>query len=279
MRKSGDFLRAMPMWVAGLAAAGLAGAGPDTGGVGRAAPPALEANTSVEPSEPAVSPDVSSYDIGLVLGRELYQNGLGDAARQDALIRGLREGLAGTVASNEQRKQANQFIKAGRDAITERHQREAREFLEKNAKADGVRTTASGLQYRVLTAGDPAGHPPGANDEVTVHYRAALSDGVEFDSSYAHGRPATLQMTSIIRGWREALLMMRPGARWQLFVPPDLAYGTNPPPAVPPGSLLIYELELLRIEPPNRRAESLRSPSVMPKTGEAAGAHPAAPPK
>jgi FKBP-type peptidyl-prolyl cis-trans isomerase len=248
----GDIRLTTALWLSGLALAGLANAAqvPASGaGSGAATTGAATTDIATETPDTPASPDVASYDIGLMLGRQLYQNGLSDKARQEELIRGLREGLAGKVATNEQRRQANQFIKSGRDTVTERNQSEARKFLDKNAKAAGVHTTASGLQYRVLAEGDPAGHPPGATDEVTVQYRAALSDGVEFDSSYLHGRPATLQMTSIIKGWREALLLMRPGAKWQLFVPPDLAYGTSPPPAVPPGSLLIYELELVRVEP------------------------------
>jgi FKBP-type peptidyl-prolyl cis-trans isomerase FklB len=267
MREPGNFQRATTTWLAGLALTGLTYAGQDpAGAAGRGAATVPGATAAIAPETPdtPVSPDVASYDIGLMLGRQLYQNGLGNTARQDELIRGLKEGLAGKVATDAQRKEANQFIKGGRDAVTERNQREARQFLEKNAKAPGVRTTASGLQYRVLAEGNPAGHPPGANDEVTVQYRAALSDGVEFDSSFVHGQPATLRMSSIIKGWREALLMMRPGAKWQLFVPPDLAYGNSPPPAVPPGSLLIYELELVRVEPP-RQVDPPRPSTGPPK--------------
>jgi FKBP-type peptidyl-prolyl cis-trans isomerase len=279
MRKPGVFRCATTLWLAGLAVAGFASAGQDPGGAARGgAAPAPAPDIGAEAPEEPVSPDIASYDIGLMLGRQLYQNGLGDTARQDELIRGLKEGLAGKVATDEQRKQANQFIKSGRDASTGRNQREAREFLEKNAKAEGVRKTASGLQYRVLAEGDPAGHQPVASDEVTVHYRAALADGVEFDSSYAHGRPATLRMSSIIKGWREALSLMRPGARWQLFVPPELAYGTTPPPAVPPGALLIYELELVRIEPPGRIEPKGPSPARA-KPGDGAEALRPAPPK
>lgn len=264
MRKPGFFRYATTLWLAAIAAAGLASAGQDAGGAGRgsAATAPVPDPGAAAPAAPeaTVSPDIASYDIGLMLGRQLYQSGLSASARQESLIRGLKEGLAGKVATDEQRRQANQFIRAGRDAVVDRNERESREFLAKNANAEGVITTASGLQYRVLSEGDPAGHPPGPTDEVTVQYRAALADGVEFDSSYAHGRPATLRMTSIIKGWREALSMMRPGARWRLYVSPELAYGTNPPPAVPPGSLLIYELELVRIEPPHAIEPKAASP-------------------
>jgi FKBP-type peptidyl-prolyl cis-trans isomerase len=280
MRKPGNSRYLTTVWCVGIALAGLAIAGQEQsgsppGGVAPA-PGKVTADAGAEASEAPASPEVASYDIGLVLGRQLYQNGLGDTARQDALIRGLKEGLAGKAASDEQRRQANQFIKTGRDTVAARNEREARQFLEKNAKAEGVRTTASGLQYRVLAEGEPSGHPPGPGDEVTVQYRAALADGVEFDSSYAHGRPATLHMTSIIRGWREALTMMRPGAKWRLFVPPELAYGTAPPPAVPPGSLLIYELELVRIEPPHHVEPRPTAPAT-PRTGPGPETNPATP--
>ncbi len=268
------------LWFVGIALAGLANAGQEPsgsppGGVA-AAPGKVTADFGAEASETPASPEVASYDIGLVVGRQLYQSGLGDTVRHDELIRGLKEGLAGKVATDEQRRQANQFIKTGRDTVADRNEREARQFLEKNAKAEGVRATASGLQYRVLAVGDPAGHPPGPTDEVTVQYRAALADGVEFDSSYVHGRPATLKMTSVIKGWREALSMMRPSAKWRLFVPPELAYGTSPPPAVPPNSLLIYELELVRIEPAHHIEPKPPSPA-LPKAGAHAGPGPASP--
>ena len=109
----------------------------------------------------------------------------------------------------------------------------AQEFLAKNGKEKGVQTTASGLQYKIIKAGDsktPARRP---TDEVTVNYRGKLIDGTEFDSSYSRGQPAQLSPNGVIKGWQEALVMMRPGANWELFVPPELAYGSNPRPGIP----------------------------------------------
>ncbi len=218
-----------------------------------AAPGAATAATAAAPQ---VAPEVASYDVGLMLGRQLYQNGLRETIRQDALVRGLKDGLAGRIATSEQSHEAGRFIQANRDALTAINEREARAFLARNAQAAGVVTLASGLQYRVLADGAGAAAPR-ATDEVTVRYRAALADGTELDSSHAHGHAATVRVGSVIKGWREALLSMKPGARWQLFVPPDLGYGAAPPPAFPPGALLIYELELVGIEPPRTVDPSL----------------------
>lgn len=220
-------------------------------------PDARESSTAVAPAQrekatpeapPAPSAEVASYEVGLILGRQLYQNGLSATVGWEPLVAGLKDGLAGTVATDLQRSQANQFIASSRESSVERNRAAARAFLDKNGKAEGIRTTPSGLQYRVLADGDPARSSPRASDQVTVRYRAALSDGVEFDSSTAHGQAATVRMATIIKGWQEALMMMKPGAKWQLFVPPNLGYGTTPPPAIPPGALLIYELELVRVE-------------------------------
>ena len=222
------------------------------------------------PEPTTASPETASYDVGLVLGGQLRQSGTSEAIQWDALVRGLKEGLAGAAASNEQRAQANQFLKSSREALADRNRAEARAFLAKNGTAAGVHTTPSGLQYRVLSAGNPAGPSPRPKDQVTVQYRAALANGVEFDSSRAHDHPATFRVDSVIKGWQEAIQMMKPGAKWELFVPPDLGYGAGGPPPVPPGSLLVYELELLRIEPPTEHisprdegaAHAAKSPSA-----------------
>jgi FKBP-type peptidyl-prolyl cis-trans isomerase FklB len=233
-------------------------------------PPLAAPGSAPAPAAPSTTePEVASYEVGLMLGRQLYQNGLAETVRWDALVGGLKAGIAGTVATDEQRAHANQFIKSSRDSIVERNRAAARAFLEKNAKAEGVKTTPSGLQYRVMADGDAHGSSPRASDQVTVRYRAALSDGVEFDSSEAHGQAATVRMATIIKGWQEALLMMKPGAKWQLFVPPELGYGATPPPAIPPGALLIYELELVRVEAPAQVDPNLSHRPAPKGAGEA----------
>ena len=125
-------------------------------------------------------------------------------------------------------------------------------------RSKGVVTTASGLQYKILAAGDKKAPPIGPTDSVTVDYRGRLIDGTEFDSSYSTGMPATFPVNRVIKGWQEALVLMKPGAKWQLFIPPELAYGPRAQQKIPPNSLLIFDVNVI--------------------SAEAAGAPPKAPP-
>jgi FKBP-type peptidyl-prolyl cis-trans isomerase FklB len=119
-------------------------------------------------------------------------------------------------------------------------------FLAKNAGEPGIETLPSGLQYRVLREGD--GRTPGATDTVTVHYRGSLTDGTVFDSSYQRGEPATFAVNRVIAGWTEALQLMQEGAKWELFIPPGLAYGERGAGSrIPPNSVLVFEVELLAV--------------------------------
>jgi FKBP-type peptidyl-prolyl cis-trans isomerase FklB len=235
---------------------------------GDAVPPAAS------PRSPAPTPEVASYDVGLMLGSQLEHNGLAPLVSLDALIRGLRDAVGGRAATADERDAAQQFMRSARDALVERNHATAREFLDKNAKLPGIVTTPSGLQYRVLVAGDPNGKPPGPQDEVTVRYRASLADGTEFDRSETHDRPASFRVNSVLKGWQQALLAMKPGASWQLFVPPELGYGLNSPPAVPPGALVVYELELLNVEPaPNALSKQRQAGSAKPTEAPPAAPH------
>jgi FKBP-type peptidyl-prolyl cis-trans isomerase len=207
------------------------------------------APNAAPPRPPAVSAAVASYDVGLMLGSELEHNGLRAVVSLDDLIRGLKDSVGGRALTAEERDVAVQFSRAARNALADRNRAAAREFLDRNAKEPGVITLPSGLQYRELAPGQPAGKAPGPTDDVTVRYRASLGDGTEFDRSDAHDRPATFRVNGVLKAWQEALLAMKPGAKWQLFVPPELGYGANTPPAVPPGSLVVYELELLHVAP------------------------------
>jgi len=119
-------------------------------------------------------------------------------------------------------------------------------FLAANAKKDGVTTTASGLQYKVIKSG--TGASPKASDQVKVHYTGTTIDGKVFDSSVQRGQPAVFGVSQVIPGWTEALQLMKVGDKWQLFIPAKLAYGPqSPSPAIPPNSVLIFEVELLDI--------------------------------
>jgi FKBP-type peptidyl-prolyl cis-trans isomerase FklB len=120
-------------------------------------------------------------------------------------------------------------------------------FLAENKGKEGVVTLPSGLQYKILKAGD--GKTPAASDTVECHYRGTLLDGTEFDSSYRRGEPAKLTLTAIISGWREALLLMPVGSKWQIFVPAQLAYGERGNGRdIGPNATLVFEMELLAIK-------------------------------
>jgi FKBP-type peptidyl-prolyl cis-trans isomerase FklB len=120
-------------------------------------------------------------------------------------------------------------------------------FLADNKKKEGVKTLQSGLQYKVIKVG--VGKKPKLNEYVTTHYRGTLIDGTEFDSSYKRGQPATFQVSGVIPGWTEALQLMETGAKWQLFIPPNLAYGERGSGGViGPNATLIFEIELISIQ-------------------------------
>lgn len=133
----------------------------------------------------------------------------------------------------------------GQDAALEENLRLGTSFLEANKARDGVRTTSSGLQYEVLRSSD--GPMPKAVDSVEVHYRGTFIDGTEFDSSYKRGEPARFPLDRVIRGWTEGLQLMSVGSKYRFFIPSQLAYGENGPPAIGPGTTLIFEVELLGI--------------------------------
>jgi len=124
---------------------------------------------------------------------------------------------------------------------------EGEKFLAENAKKEGVKTLPSGLQYKVILPG--SGKTPKATDSVTTHYRGTLVDGTEFDSSYKRGEPATFPVSGVIAGWTEALQLMKEGAKWQLVLPPSLAYGERGVGRdIGPNATLIFEVELIKVQ-------------------------------
>lgn len=187
-----------------------------------------------------------SYALGYQLGRDL----VGTEVRNEALLQGVTDGRSGTAARlNPEEMQAALTTLEGRiNEQRARAQAEAAQkaaaagaaFLADNAKREGVTTTASGLQYKVIKPG--TGRAPAASDTVTVHYRGTLVDGTEFDSSYKRGQPATFPLGGVIAGWTEGLQLMKEGAQYQLVIPPALAYGDRGPLA---GQVLIFDVELL----------------------------------
>ncbi|MCB0367117.1 MAG: FKBP-type peptidyl-prolyl cis-trans isomerase [Bdellovibrionaceae bacterium] len=119
------------------------------------------------------------------------------------------------------------------------------DYLAANKDKEGVKTTETGLQYKVESEGD--GPNPKEDSVVTVHYKGTLIDGKEFDSSYGRGQPATFPVGGVIPGWQEALKLMKKGAKWKLYIPPDLAYGERARPGIPANSVLVFDVELMDI--------------------------------
>lgn len=136
-----------------------------------------------------------------------------------------------------------------RAAVTAAAMDEGRTFLAANAKAPGVVSLPSGLQYKVVKSGPAEGVRPLPGDEVKVNYEGKLISGKVFDSSYERGVPAALPLDQLVPGWIEALQLMRPGDEWVLYVPSNLAYGENGAGDIPPGSTLIFRIELLGVLP------------------------------
>ena len=157
---------------------------------------------------------------------------------------------------------ANEPVKEGvsRGQI---NKKKGEEFLAENAKKPGVITTASGLQYKVVTPG--AGASPKPTDQVSVNYSGKLLDNTEFDASAKHGGPAKFGVNQVIPGWQEALTLMKPGAKYQLWIPPKLAYDLDSPPMIPPGSLLVFDVDLLSVAPPAAAgAPPMGHPAIPP---------------
>ena len=195
-----------------------------------------------------------SYALGMSIGLGLHkQNVSVDPA---VVARGLRDAMGGgkTLLTEDQMKAALQQLQADVHKEQEARARVAGEaarkhgeaFLAANKSKEGVVTLPSGLQYRILTAG--SGPKPTASDTVTVNYRGTLTDGREFDSSYKRGQPISFPVGGVIKGWTEALQLMPVGSKWELFIPPDLAYGDRGAGSdIGPGETLVFEVELLSI--------------------------------
>ena len=196
-----------------------------------------------------------SYIIGMEIGENFKKQSID--IDPDILARGIKDGLSGaqpSLSEQEAREVMTAFEKemrsrqeAARKAAGEKNKKEGEAFLGENKKKEGVKTLPSGLQYKVVKAG--TGKKPSATDTVTTHYRGTLIDGTEFDSSYKRGKPASFPVNGVIPGWTEALQLMEEGAKWQLFIPSNLAYGERGAGRViGPHSTLIFEVELISIQ-------------------------------
>jgi FKBP-type peptidyl-prolyl cis-trans isomerase FklB len=204
--------------------------------------------------------DKVSYSIGVLVGKDMKTQGID--LNPDAFSKGFSDGLSGAepaMTDEDMKKTMSEFrsdLMAKQQAemkkAAEENKAKEAAFFAENKTKEGVKTTASGLQYKVLKEG--TGKMPTAYDTVVVHYRGTLLDGTEFDSSYKRKEPATLPVSGLIPGWTEALQMMKTGSKWQIWVPSKSAYGeTGAGGVIPPNATLVFEVELISIEQPEAK--------------------------
>lgn len=210
-----------------------------------------------------------SYAIGLDVGKSLSR--IGTKLDMDAFNKGVETSMQGKKSELSDAdilevkkavfKREQDKMMAERKKQADANEKAGEDFLKKNASADGVKTTASGLQYKVLTPGN--GPKPTLDDIVKVNYEGKLLDGKVFDSSYKRGQPVTFPLKNVIAGWKEGLQLMPVGSKYRLFVPAKLAYGENGAGSIiQPNSVLIFDVELLAIEKPKPASKSVKPAGV-----------------
>ncbi|HVP79034.1 MAG TPA: FKBP-type peptidyl-prolyl cis-trans isomerase [Thermodesulfobacteriota bacterium] len=185
-----------------------------------------------------------SYIIGMDIGGNLKKQSVD--IDPNSLARGIQDALSGAnpLLSKEE---IQETMVAFQKEMAEKQKQRGEAFLSENKKKEGVKTLPSGLQYKVVKAG--TGKRPKLNDTVTVNYRGTLIDGTEFDSSFRRGQPATFPVSGVIPGWTEAMQLMAEGAKWELFIPSNLAYGERGAGGlIGPNATLIFEVELISVQ-------------------------------
>lgn len=202
----------------------------------------------------AMGRNLESLDgTSIVVDKEILVKAFGDGVLQTSqmeesvmnqVMTEFRENLNAAMQEKQKAEQAEQA------KVAEENKAKGAAFLAENKEKEGVVTTESGLQYKVITEG--TGESPTASDRVKVHYVGTLIDGTQFDSSIDRGEPATFGVTQVIAGWTEALQLMKEGSKWQLFIPSDLAYGETSRPTIPGNSVLIFDVELLEVIKPDQ---------------------------
>ena len=208
--------------------------------------------------------DKFSYAIGLNIGMNFQRSNVD--TNPEMITAGIKDAIAGKprMTTDEVKETMVVFEKdmqQKQSDAAKKNEADSEKFLAANKSKEGVKATASGLQYKVLKEG--TGAQPKGTDTVTVNYRGTLVDGTEFDSSYKRGQPATFPLAGVIKGWTEGLQLMKVGSKYQFFIPPGLAYGEHAPsPQIPPGSALIFEVELMNVQSGSQFAPTSPSPAT-----------------
>jgi FKBP-type peptidyl-prolyl cis-trans isomerase FklB len=243
-------------------------------------PPAAKPGSTVA-KKPAVltlktQKDKASYAIGLNIGKSMHKDSVD--IDPSILLRGLKDGLAGskplltddearaamvTLQAEMRKKQEEKMLVQGAT-----NKKEGEAFLADNKTKEGIVTLPSGLQYKILKEG--TGPKPVATDTVVCNYKGTLLDNTEFDSSYKRGQPATFPVSGVIKGWTEALQLMPVGSKWQLFIPSELAYGARGGPggSIGPNATLIFEVELMSVQPKAEVQVPKPTPSPNPNPNQ-----------
>ena len=230
---------------------------------------AITAPGENKPSQLKDLKDKVSYSIGLDLGFNFKKQNL--ELNTDALLAGVKDALGGKqpLLSESEVKETmtalTKQLEEKQKAVAEQNVKDGEKFLAANKTKEGVKTTASGLQNKVIKEG--TGPQPKVTDSVVANYRGTLINGTEFDSSYKRGQPATFPLSGVIKGWTEGLQLMKVGSKYQLFIPANLAYGDRAMGAdIAPNSTLIFEIELVGIQPQESPSPApASSPSPKPK--------------
>jgi FKBP-type peptidyl-prolyl cis-trans isomerase FklB len=221
--------------------------------------PATTQPAATQPAFPTEKQTVS-YALGFQIGNMLKQTG--EDVDIDVFAQAVKDVLSGGELKMKQEEvfatlnafQTKMRDKAQKetDEVATKNETAAQAFLKENATKEGVKTLPSGMQYKIITAG--TGATPTATSKVKVNYEGKFLDGKVFDSSIQRGQPAEFAANQVIKGWTEALTMMKVGAKWMLYIPADLAYGKAARGPIPPNSLLVFEVELLEILPAETKA-------------------------
>lgn len=208
----------------------------------------------------------ASYAIGQQLGKNFKDNNVDFDA--DVLVMALKDVKDGKTSKMTQEEMGKAMQKLQematqkQGAVAEENKKKGEEFLAKNKSNANVKTTESGLQYVVEKEG--SGKQPSDTDEVKVHYTGTLTDGTKFDSSVDRGQPAEFPVNGVIKGWTEALKLMKEGSKYKLTIPAELAYGPMGRPGIPPNSVLLFDVELLEV----KKAQASAAPAPTPTSAK-----------